>query len=279
MARRKFAEWFATFRRSINGYKYYADLDKAHRNAQAFRDELCMLSSLIGTKDINTGFRNIVKKCPSCLQAIPILLAVREYELYCQDENGKFTYNFRSPNQTIEQYLYFMRETGLFSMIKERLISNLYDYVMGIEVGMDTNGRKNRGGDQMEELVENYLKQTGLPYRKEMTLTEMENEWQIDLSALSSQKRWDFAVKTDEGIYAIETNFYASKGSKLNEISRSYRLIAQEAKKIKGFTFIWITDGGGWESARDNLEETFNVMENLYNIADMEAGILNRVIK
>ncbi len=162
-------------------------------------------------------------------------------------------------------------------MLENHLISNLFDYVTGVEVGLGSNGRKNRGGHQMEDLVESYLKKARVEYYKEMYLTEIESKWAVDLSAISAEgtstKRWDFVVKTSNHIYVIETNFYTSGGSKLNETSRSYKMIAEESKSINGFSFVWITDGGGWVSARRNLEETFNVLENLYNITDMENGI------
>ena len=176
-----------------------------------------------------------------------------------------------------------MRQTGLFDLLQHRIISNLYDYVTGIEVGLDSNGRKNRGGHQMEALVECYLKKAGISYQKEIYLNEIESDYHIDLSAISargtSTKRWDFVVETPTCIYAIETNFYASGGSKLNETARSYKLLAEEAKCIKDFKFVWITDGGGWNHSRRNLEETFNLLEDIYNIADMENGIFETVLK
>ena len=135
----------------------------------------------------------------------------------------------------------------------------------------------------MEDLVESFLKRTGVEYRKEMYLSEIEREWSIDLSNISSNgtstKRWDFAVKTPDCVYVIETNFYTSGGSKLNETARSYKMIAEESKSIPGFRFVWITDGGGWKQARGNLEETFKVLDTMYNIADMENGILEKLFK
>ena len=172
-----------------------------------------------------------------------------------------------------------MRHTGLFDMLQNHIISNLFDYVTGVEVGLGSNGRKNRGGHQMEDLVESYLKKANVEYYKEMYLTEIESKWNIDLSAISAEgtstKRWDFVVKTPSCIYVIETNFYTSGGSKLNETARSYKMIAEEAKSVPNFKFVWITDGGGWTSARRNLEETFRLLENMYNIADMENGIFS----
>jgi len=173
-----------------------------------------------------------------------------------------------------------MRQTGLFELIESHIISNLYDYVTGVEVGLDSNGRKNRGGHQMENLVESFLKKSAVEYYKEMYLNEVEEKFKIDLSAISANdtttKRFDFVVKSEK-IFGIETNFYTSGGSKLNETARSYKMIAEESKQIKNFEFIWITDGEGWQSAKRNLKETFLVLENLYNIKDLENGIFEKL--
>lgn len=283
MMKRNFSEWFATFRQSINGYGYYTDFAKAYENAGRLKIEINILNSLVGSKNVEAEFEAILKKYPECLKAIPILLAVRENEIYCQDASGAIQYRFDRKTQTAEQYAYFMQETGLFDMLRNHIVGNLYDYVTGVEVGLGSNGRKNRGGHQMEELVESYLKKSGAEYHKEMYLTEIERKWHKDLSSISAEgtstKRWDFVVKTDTHIYAMETNFYASGGSKLNETARSYKMLAEEAGRIDGFSFVWITDGGGWVSARRNLEETFRVLDTLYNIADMENGIFSELFR
>ncbi len=181
----------------------------------------------------------------------------------------------------------FMRKTKLFDLLENHIISNLVDYATGVETGLDSNGRKNRGGHLMENLVEEYIKKAGFlkneTYFKEMYIHEIENKWKIDLSAISNQgkmeKRFDFVIKTDKQIYLIETNFYSSGGSKLNETARSYKTLAQEVATIEGVTFIWFTDGCGWNSAKNNLEETFDVLETLYNIQDLEDGVLNVLAK
>lgn len=185
-------------------------------------------------------------------------------------------------NYSVEQYKIFMRKTGLFDMIANHLVNNLVDYALGIETGLDSNGRKNRGGHQMEDLVEKYIVAAGFKkdvnYFKEMYLRDIEEKWDIDLSALSNQgkaaKRFDFVIKTDKMIYVIETNFYGGGGSKLNETARSYKMLSQEADTIDGFTFVWFTDGIGWKSARGNLRETFEVLDTIYSIDDMENGIM-----
>ena len=166
--------------------------------------------------------------------------------------------------------------------MQQKHIHNLVDYVTGVEAGLDSNARKNRGGHVMEDLVEGYLVKAGLvkdkTYFKEMYISEIEKRWGIDLSCISNEggteKRFDFVIKRPNMIYGIETNFYASGGSKLNETARSYKTIALETKGHKDFTFVWITDGQGWGSARNNLKETFDVLENLYNIMDLDDGVV-----
>lgn len=287
MKNRNFDEWLSKFRASISSYDYYIDFDKVVRNIDEVKVELNILNSLIGSKTIEKDFESIVSKYPETLACIPLLLAVRGNEIYAQDEDGSFLYNFKKMNYSIEQYKIFMRKTGLFDMIANHLVNNLVDYALGVETGLDSNGRKNRGGHQMEDLVEKYIQAAGYTkdkdYFKEMYLKDIEQRWNIDLSALSNQgkaaKRFDYVIKTDKMIYAIETNFYGGGGSKLNETARSYKMLSQEADTIDGFTFVWFTDGIGWKSARGNLRETFEVMENVYSIDDMEYNIMNEIFK
>lgn len=274
MTNRDFDEWLSKFRPSISSYDYYIDFDKVVRNVEEIKVELNILNSLIGSKNIEEDFEKIVSKYPETLQCVPLLLAVRGYEIYAQDEDGAFLYNFKNMNYDVEQYKVFMRKTGLFDMIANHLVNNLVDYALGIETGLDSNGRKNRGGHQMEDLVEKYIRAAGFKkdvnYFKEMYLKDIEQKWDIDLSALSNQgkaaKRFDFVIKTDNQIYGIETNFYGGGGSKLNETARSYKMLSQEADTIDRFTFVWITDGIGWKSAKGNLRETFEVMGSMSDI-------------
>jgi type II restriction enzyme len=287
MSSRDFSAWLSGFRDSISDYSYYIDFPKVHRNISSIKVELNILNSLIGSKDIEKDFEKLVAKYPEVLKCIPLLLAVRANEIYAIDSDGEFTYNFKSANQSIEQYKMFMRKTGLFDLIANHIVNNLVDYATGVETGLDSNGRKNRGGHLMENLVESYIQKAGFvkgkSYFKEMYIHEICDKWGIDLSAISNngkmEKRFDYVVKTDNMIYGIETNFYGSGGSKLNETSRSYKTLALETNTIDGFTFVWFTDGKGWTSARNNLEETFDVMEHIYNINDMENGIIGEVFK
>lgn len=282
--KRNFSEWLGEFRESIADYGYYIDFPKIHKNVDAIKVELNILNALVGSQNIEQEFDDLIAKYPETLKCIPILLAVRSNEIYAIDEDGEYNYNFSKMNYSAEQYKVFMRKTGLFDLIANHIISNLVDYATGVETGLDSNGRKNRGGHLMENLVEGYIQKAGYvkgkDYFKEMNLSEIESKWNIDLSAISNQgkaeKRFDFVIKTDSNIYGIETNFYGSGGSKLNETARSYKTLALEAKTIDGFKFAWFTDGKGWNSARNNLEETFDVLDDVYNINDLESGVIGR---
>lgn len=285
--KRNFSAWLSSFRDSIADYGYYIDFEKVHRNVDNIKVELNILNSLIGSKNIEEDFEKLINKYPETLKCIPLLLAVRSDEIYAIDSDGDYTYNFKNPNISVKQYKTFMCKTGLFDLLENHIINNLVDYATGVETGLDSNGRKNRGGHLMENLVESFIKKAGfvknVNYFKEMYIHQITDKWNIDLSAISNQgkmeKRFDFVVKTPNMIYGIETNFYGSGGSKLNETARSYKTLALETDTIDGFTFVWFTDGKGWTSARHNLEETFDVMEHIYNIKDLENGIITEVFK
>lgn len=282
---RNFNEWLSKFKTSISDYTYYVDFEKIYKNVDKVKVELNILNSLIGSKNIDEEFQNILVKYPETLECIPLLLAVRSREIFVKDEINEYLFKFDKMVYSMKDYIKFMKESGLFDLLQNHIINNLYDYVLGIEVGLDSNGRKNRGGHLMENLVESYIIKAGykkdVNYFKEMYLKDIENKWNLNLSEMSghntSTKRFDFVIKTDKQVYVIETNFYSSGGSKLNETARSYKMLAQESKKVEGVTFVWFTDGTGWNSARKNLEETFNELETMYNIDDLENGILENL--
>jgi len=284
---RNFEEWLSTFRETIATWDYYTDFNKVYRNVDAVKVELNILNSLIGSNDIRNEFISLVESYPHVLQVVPLLLAKRENTIKINTSETMYDFDFKNTNYSIEEYANFMDKTGLFNLLKNRILRSLLDYVTGIEVGMDTNARKNRMGKAMEDLVEEHLKKKGfvrdVTYFKEMSRSEIQSKFGLDLSNITNEgkaeKRFDFVIKTKDHVYAIETNFYSSSGSKLNETARSYELLARESATVQGFTFIWITDGLGWRSARNNLRQTFEVTRHIYNIADLENDVLAVVLK
>ena len=284
--KRNFKEWFSTFTDSIATYEYYTDFNTVYKNINKIKVELNIMNSLVGSKNIENDFDNLFKRYPEIRKCLPLLIAVREKEIKVVDDGKKLKYNFTNIDDIV-LLKKFMRKTGLFDLISNHLVNNLVDYATGVEVGLGSNGRKNRGGHLMEDVLQGFIEKEGFvlnqTYFKEMYLKDIEHKWNIDLSSLSNlgkvAKRFDYVVKTDNCIYAFETNFYSSSGSKLNETARSYKMIAEESKNIKGFAFVWVTDGLGWIDARNNLEETFDVMDNLYNIKDLSNGKLKEILK
>lgn len=285
--KRNFESWLLTMKDSIATWNYYTDFPKVYDNVNKLKIELNIMNSLIGSKNIEEEFKSLLTKYPEIIKAIPILLAKRERKIKIIDPKETYVFNFAKMNYSVDQYALFMKNCGLFELLQNHIINNLIDYVLGVEVGMDTNGRKNRTGDAMEDLVESYVIKAGLikdkTYFKELNKSDVEQMFHLDLSGISNQdkteKRFDFVFKGSLGeIYACECNFYSGGGSKLNETARSYKTLTLEAKDITGFMFVWFTDGMGWTSARRNLEETFDVLDTLYNIKDLEDGIIEKLL-
>lgn len=288
---RKFDEWLGTFKKSVADYTYYVDFEKIYKNVDKVKVELNILNSLIGSKNIESEFQEILIKYPDTLSCIPLLLAVRSKEIFVKDDVREYLFNFNEMTYSIDDYIKFMRESGLFDLLQNHIINNLYDYALGIEVGLDSNGRKNRGGHIMENLVESYIKKAGFKkgedYFKEVPTETLKSKFDIDLLAHIAdnelnkeiaEKRFDFVIVKNKHYYLIETNFYASSGAKLNETARSYKMLARELRDMDNVTFVWITDGYGWKSARRNLNETFNELETLFNINDLDNGVFENLI-
>ena len=239
MDKRNFEEWLKTFTDSVATWGYYTDFEKVYKHVNELKIELNILNSLIGSNNIEQDFRNIVSKYPETLKCIPILLAKRESEILIRTPEKEYNFNFKKMNYSVDEYVEFMDRNGLFNLLKNHLINN---------------------------------------YFKEMYKRDIEKKWGIDLSAISNngktEKRFDFVIKTNDQIYGIEVNFYSGGGSKLNETARSYKNIALEAEHIDGFSFVWFTDGEGWHSAKRNLQETFDIMDNIYNINDLKNNLV-----
>lgn len=296
MKNRDFDKWLSTMNDSIATWKYYTDFEKVYKNAEKIKTEIYILNSLMNSKNIREDFKKLLLEYPQILKVIPLLIAKRTTDvIIINDTVQKYYYNFKKMNYSIDEYALFMENTGIFDLLSNHLIANLYDYILGVEVGLDTNTRKNRTGKAMETLVESYILQSGFVKEKnyftQVSKNRLKEDFNIDLSNLKideifksskkekSEKKFDFVVKTEQKYYLIETNFYTTQGSKLNETARSYKELALEFKDLDNIDFVWITDGKGWQTTKKNLQETFNILDNIYNINDMENGILTKLFK
>ena len=275
---RDFTTWLATMTDTVADWTYYTDFQKVYSNVDKIKVPLNIFNSLIGSKNIKEDFLKLYAQYPEILTVVPILIAKRLKDIVIvKDPVKDFYFDFRKQDYTPEEYAMFLEKSGIFNLLEKHIISNLVDYVTGVEVGMDTNGRKNRTGHSMENIVQNYLEVEGYVMGKtmfkEIYQNEIEELFSVDLSAITNNgntaKRFDFVIKTETILYLIETNFYSSGGSKLNETARSYKMITEETKQIPNVEFMWFTDGQGWNSAKKNLQETFEVLPCLYNINDL----------
>ena len=262
----KFNEFMKPLKETHFSLKDYVDFPKVASNVELISIKLNQLNYLIGQEDMPKAVERLWDENPKVFSVLDILIAVRTKDKKkAIDENGNINLvsdYFKSPKQVTE----FLDTTGLTEVFKKKQIKNLVDYVFGIEVGLDSNARKNRGGHIMENLVANIFDRYGIKYESEVYVTEFPD---VVKALGADNKRFDFVVRTPQKIYLIEANFYSSGGSKLNEVARAYSDLAPKINAVPGFEFVWITDGIGWTSARNKLEEAFIHIPKIYNLSNI----------
>jgi len=243
---------------------YFVDFKKVKGNVRKIALKLNQLNYLIGKDNLEEAINDLYEENPKVFEVLDILIAVRNKSAKALDNTGKITLlksYFTSPKGVLK----YICETGLAEVFKNKEISNLVDYVFGIEVGLDTNARKNRGGDNMSKAVSLLFDREGIYYKKEVNSTLF-----LDIESLGVDvKRFDFVIKTKKKTYLIETNFYNTGGSKLNEVARAYSEVAPKINQYENYEFVWITDGQGWLSAKNKLEEAYNIIPNVYNLTTL----------
>ena len=243
---------------------YFVDFEKVKGNVRKIALKLNQLNYLIGKDNLEEAINDLYEENPKVFEVLDILIAVRNKSAKTLDNTGKITLlesYFTSPKGVLE----YICETGLAEVFKNKEISNLVDYVFGIEVGLDTNARKNRGGDNMSKAVSLLFDREEIYYKKEVNSTLF-----LDIESLGVDvKRFDFVIKTKKKTYLIETNFYNTGGSKLNEVARAYSEVAPKINQYENYEFVWITDGQGWLSAKNKLEEAYNTIPSVYNLTTL----------
>lgn len=243
---------------------YFVDFEKVKGNVRKIALKLNQLNYLIRKDNLEEAINDLYEENPKVFEVLDILIAVRNKNAKTLDNTGKITLlksYFTSPKGVLE----YICETGLAEVFKNKEISNLVDYVFGIEVGLDTNARKNRGGDNMSKAVSLLFDREEIYYKKEVNSTLF-----LDIDSLGVDvKRFDFVIKTRRKTYLIETNFYNTGGSKLNEVARAYSEVAPKINQYENYEFVWITDGQGWLSAKNKLEEAYNTIPSVYNLTTL----------
>ncbi len=274
---------------SDNLWSYFVNWEKVYSNVNKIEILLNLLNYLIGKKDFDREFKILLKEQPKIISILPMLIASREqkFNILIDYENKSLEYinydfSIKDPNDNdIEKYLCFIKESGFKNLICDGKIKSLVDYMIGVETGIDSNGRKNRSGHSMENIVEVFIKDTcqkkGYSYLKEANNKKIESEFKIIVPVDKSSRRYDYIIKTEKELIIFEVNFYGSSGSKLKSTAGEYKNLYDVLSK-NNFKFIWITDGFGWKTTSKPLEETFNHNDYLISLAMLEKGILNELI-
>lgn len=245
---------------------FFCDFDKIAQNVEDIKLSLCMLNSLVGAPDMRKAVETIWNRDKSAFNVMDILIAVRsEGQKKVLNSLGECVV-LDTLFTSVDGIMEYLDNTGLTDVFQHQKVKDLVDYVFGIETGLDTNARKNRSGHVMEGMVARIFDEAGIEYRQEV----YSSEWKEITNVLGDdEKRFDFVVKTTDKTYLIEVNFYSGGGSKLNEVARAYSDIAPKINSVSGFEFVWITDGIGWKSAKNKLQEAYNIIPSIYNLTNI----------
>ncbi len=248
---------------------YFTDFAKIRSNVKKIAIKLNQLNYLIGKTDLKEAINDLYQENPKVFEILDILIAIRK------NKKAK-TFNNQGDIVALDSYFYspdkifeYIQETGLAEVFQNKDVTNLVDYVFGIEVGLDTNARKNRGGDNMANAVALLFNSENLLFESEVSSTLFPEITSLGVDV----KRFDFVIKTRQKTYFIETNYYNSGGSKLNEVARAYSDVAPKINQYPNYEFVWITDGQGWLTAKNKLEAAFNIIPCVYNLATVAVFI------
>lgn len=285
-----FQYYQSTLTDSITGWNYFVDWQKVLRIFQHVEIHLNTLNYLVGKENIESEFRVLLQQYPQVISAIPILIACRTstFQILTDYSIGNFTYkrfNFQQQESLsqpeIDDIIEFTKNTGILDLFKNKTIKSIPDYVLGIEVGLDTNARKNRGGTTMEIITETLIsticQQNNFLFMKQATSQKIQAQWNITVQVDKSSRRFDFAVKNQNNLYLIETNFYGGGGSKLKSTAGEYKILFDFISRQE-HKFIWVTDGLGWKDTLRPLEETFRYIDYTLNLKMLASGLFTELI-
>lgn len=249
---------------------FFCDFDKAEQNVSKVKVKLLMLNNLLGSENMREAVEDIWEINKSAFQVLGILIAVRDgSQKKVLDGNGR-TVNLASYYESVDGIMEFLELTGLMKLFMSNKIHNLVDYVFGIEIGLDTNARKNRSGHLMEAAVANLFSRNNIAFNIEV----YSRQWPAIRQVLGTDdKRFDFVIATPAKTYLIEVNFYSDGGSKPNEVARAYSDIGPKINSVSGFEFVWITDGIGWHKAKNKIQEAYSIIPKVYNLTDVQEFI------
>ncbi len=270
---------------TVNSWSYFVKWDKVTLNTEEIKINLNIMNSLLCSKDIERDFLSLANKFPEIIKLLPILVASRGEEYNVMTDHNLEGASFASydiNNMDENKAFDFANGTGIIQLLKEGKIKNLVDYVFGVEVGMDTNARKNRSGRAMEDILEYHIRHIcediGAEYIRQATVKKVKNRWGLELAFDKVKRNIDFIIKINDILYITEVNYYSGQGSKIKATAGEYRDIEKFWKK-NNHKFIWITDGYGWESTENAFSEAFEKIDYIFNLRMVYDGILKYVLE
>ena len=260
-----FEKFMKNLRHSNRNLKFFVDWDKCLTNKNSINIYLNHLNFLLGSeqKQLKEKIALLFREYPKAFSVLPLLLAIRNKKEIILDSKG-LEIPVDAYLQNSEGIYNFILESGLCDIFNNREIKDLNDFIFGIEVGLDSNARKNRGGSFMESYLRDIFTKANLSFKEQVSTKEfndLHSEFGNDI------KKFDFVIFGNK-TYFIECNFYVSGGSKLNEVSRAYQKLALKFNKLNNKDFIWITDGCGWFNAKNKLHEAYKNVE-IYNLNNL----------
>lgn len=274
----------SNLKETIKSWDYFVNWKKVIKNYRDVETSLNLLNTLIGKENIEEEAKQLLTEYPKIIGVVPALLALRDKRIGLLSDIKSFQtkeFNF-SKGISVDDAVLFLKRSGFLDLISNRSIKSIPDYFIGVEVGLDTNGRKNRSGTAMETLIEFFVsdicKRNGWDYITQATADKIKSKWNKNITVKKSSKRIDFAINTPNKLYLIETNFYGGGGSKLKSTAGEYTDIYRQWTN-DGHQFIWITDGFGWKSTTRPLRDTFNSTDYILNIDMVQKGVLEELLK
>ena len=227
---------------SNHTYEFYVNWEKVYANLENHLVEISILNSLnkVSQEDLVNKFGGIINNYPEVVPLLPSILAIRDRKVPIFNIHSKSSklIDFSKNNFDFDEIVEFSIETGLLDLFNN--IDDLYSYLVGTEVGLDTNARKNRSGHIFEDAVESLLEDKLNDYEEYKLVKEDTNV------IIHRNKRFDFVIyKNNVPRIVFECNFYNSTGSKPIEVAHAY-VGLQRDTDAADLMFIWVTDGQGW---------------------------------
>jgi len=273
-----------TLKGSIKSWDYFVNWKKVIHNYREVERSLNLLNTLVGKENIEEEAFALLQDYPNIIGIVPALLAARDKKITLLTTPNNFDvtqFDFSKP-MPAEKSVLFLKASGFLDLISNRSIKSVPDYFIGVEVGLDSNGRKNRSGTAMENLVEFFVKdicqRNGYDYITQATADKIKSKWGKNITVTKSSKRIDFAINTPHKLYLVETNFYGGGGSKLKSTAGEYADIYNQWTN-DGHQFIWVTDGFGWKTTQRPLRDTFNRIDYILNLDMVQKGVLEELLR